>query len=239
MELYFIRHGQSENNLMYASTGASNGRSQDPELTETGRRQAESLARFLHHSDTSSIVKQPDHQNIVGFGITHLYTSLMVRAVATGTVIARALNLPLVAWEDLHETGGIYLDDVPTGTHVGQPGKDRAYFQANYPQLVLPESLGDAGWWNRPFEEREQRPVRSQRVVRDLLARHGGREDCVAVISHGGFYNVLLRTIFQVEREDCWFGLNNAAITRIDFNADGVALEYMNRIDFMPKDLVT
>jgi hypothetical protein len=49
----------------------------------------------------------------------------------------------------------------------------------------------------------------------------------------------LLRTIFQVEREDCWFGLNNAAITRIDFNADGVALEYMNRIDFMPKDLVT
>jgi 2,3-bisphosphoglycerate-dependent phosphoglycerate mutase len=239
MEFYFIRHAQSENNLLYDTTGASDGRSQDPELTEVGRRQTEILARFLRQSDSAPTLRLPDHQNIGGFCITHLYTSLMVRAVATGTVIARALNLPLVAWEDLHETGGIYLDDVPTGTRIGQPGKDREYFQANYPQLVLPESLGDAGWWNRPFEEPEQRPVRAQRVLRDLLARHGGKEDRVAVISHGGFYNVLLRTIFQVEREDCWFGLNNAAITRIDFNADGVALEYMNRIDFMPKDLVT
>lgn len=239
MQFYFIRHGQSENNLLYDTTGASNGRSQDPELTETGRRQAEILARFLSRSDSVSEMKRYDSQNVAGFGVTHLYTSLMVRAVATGAVVARALNLPLVAWEDLHETGGICLEDEPTGTRIGQPGKNRAYFEAHYPDLVLPATLGEAGWWNRPFEEREQRPARAERFLRELLARHGGKEDRVAVISHGGFYNVLLRTIFKIEREDCWFGLNNAAITRIDFDVDGVGLDYMNRLDFMPKDLVT
>ncbi len=239
MELYFIRHAQSENNLLYNTTGASNGRSQDPELTETGRRQVEILARFLSRADSALATRFTDHQNVAGFGITHLYTSLMVRAVATGTAIARALNLPLVAWEDLHETGGIYLDDEQAGTRIGQPGKNRAYFEAHHPNLILPATLGEAGWWNRPFEEREERPARAERFLRELLERHGGKEDRVAVISHGGFYNVLLRTILKIEREDCWFGLNNAAITRIDFNAEGVALDYRNKVDFMPKELVT
>ena len=239
MQFYFIRHGQSENNLLYLTTGASEGRSDDPELTEAGRRQAEALAQCLCCVEPKSPASQFDEQNLAGFGITHLYTSLMVRAVATSATVARALNLPLLAWEDLHETGGIYHQDEQTGERSGRPGKNRAYFEERFPDLTLPVSLGEAGWWDRPFEEREQRSARAERVVRDLLERHGGKEDHVAVISHGGFYNVLLRLIFKIEREDCWFGLNNAAITRIDYSEDGVALTYTNRVDFLPKDLIT
>ena len=239
MQFYFIRHGQSENNLIWDNTGSSEGRNEDPGLTETGQRQVEILARFLQQTDSTVIVKGRDDQNRAGFGITHLYTSLMVRAVATGAVVARALGLPLVVWEDLHETGGIYHDDAATGEHVGQPGKNRAYFEKHYPDLVLPDSLGANGWWNRPFEEREQRPARAERFVRELLARHGGKEDRVAVVSHGGFYNVLLRNLFKIQREDSWFALNNVAITRIDFHAQGVDIVYMNRADFVPKELLT
>jgi 2,3-bisphosphoglycerate-dependent phosphoglycerate mutase len=239
MQFYFIRHAQSGNNLLYVTTGSSNGRSDDPELTEIGRKQTEVLAQFLCRNNAVSSANPFDQQNLAGFGITHLYTSLMVRAVATGAVVARALNLPLVAWQDLHETGGIYQEDAQTGERVGQPGKNRAYFEAHYRDLVLPPSLGEAGWWNRPFEEREQRPARAERFVHDLLERHGGKQDRVAVISHGGFYNVLFRTIFKIAREDCWFGLNNVAITRIDFDTDGAALTYANRLDFLPKELVT
>ena len=61
----------------------------------------------------------------------------------------------------------------------------------------------------------------------------------MAVISHGGFYNVLLRTLLKIQREDAWFALNNVAITRIDFYAEGVDIIYMNRSDFVPKELVT
>lgn len=239
MEFYFIRHGQSENNLLYDTTGASNGRSDDPELTETGARQAEILAQYVSRVVSSSTNQHPDHLNLAGFGITHLYTSLMMRAVATGSVVARALNVPLVAWQDLHETGGIYHEDPQTGVRTGQPGKNRAELSARYPELVLPVSLGAVGWWNRPFEEREQRPARAERFLRELLERHDGKQDRVAVISHGGFYNVLLRTVFKIERAECWFSLNNAAITRIDFDGENVLLVYMNRMDYLPKEWVT
>jgi 2,3-bisphosphoglycerate-dependent phosphoglycerate mutase len=239
MQFYFIRHGQSENNLLYLTTGGSDGRSDDPELTDVGCKQAKTLAQFLVRAAPPPPANLFDEQNLAGFGITHLYTSLMVRAVATGAMVASALNLPLLAWQDLHETGGIYHQNEQTGERTGRPGKNRAYFEEHFPGLRLPDSLGKAGWWDRPFEEREQRPARAERVIRELLDRHGGKEDHVAVISHGGFYNVLLRSIFKIEREDCWFGLNNAAITRIDYSADGVALTYMNRADFLPKEWVT
>jgi 2,3-bisphosphoglycerate-dependent phosphoglycerate mutase len=233
MQFYFTRHGQSENNALWKRTGSSKGRSEDPGLTEIGQQQAECVAQFLRQAEGGV-------QNVAGFGITHLYSSLMVRSVATGTLIAKALDLPLVAWEDLHERGGIYLKDEQTDAYLGQAGKNRAYFEAHYPDFVLPKSLGETGWWNRPLEEPEQRSSRVKRFLRDLMERHGHTDDQVAVVSHGGFYNDLLADILNLpDREGCWFALNNAAISRIDFDNEGVGLIYLNRFDFLPKELVT
>jgi 2,3-bisphosphoglycerate-dependent phosphoglycerate mutase len=241
MQLYFIRHGQSENNLLWAKTGSSKGRSVDPGLTPVGRQQAHRVAEFLRRTDSPVPVNPgQDPQDVAGFGITHLYTSLMIRAVATGTVIARVLGLPLVGWTDLHEWGGIYRKDEQTGERTGLPGKNRSYFEAHYPELVLPDSMGKEGWWNRPFEEREERPLRAKRFLRDLLDRHGGTDDRVAAISHGGFHSQLLWTVLDVPREkNCWFALNNAAMTRIDLAEEEIVLGYLNRVDFLPKELIT
>jgi 2,3-bisphosphoglycerate-dependent phosphoglycerate mutase len=243
MQFYFIRHGQSENNVLWKRTSSTKGRSEDPKLTEVGQQQAEFVAQFLRQTgppDCKSGGSGSDIQNIAGFGITHLYSSLMVRAVATGTIIAKALDLPLVAWEDLHEWGGIYLYDEQTDERLGLAGRNRAYFEAHYPDFVLPDSLGEAGWWNRPFEEPEQRLPRAKRFLRDLMERHGRTDDRVAVVSHGGFYNYLLAAILNLpEREGYWFALNNAAITRIDFDEERIRLIYLNRVDFLPKELVT
>ncbi len=236
MQLYFIRHGQSENNALWMSTNSHEGRNEDPGLTEVGRRQAEFLAQFLSQPASAS----SDLQNVAGFGITHLYTSLMVRAVATGTIIANALDLPLVAWEDLHEWGGIYLKDEQTDERTGLPGRNRAYFEQHFPDLALPDSLGEEGWWNRPFEEPELRLPRAKRALHDLLDRHGHTDDRVAVVSHGGFYNYLLAVILNLpEREDHWFALNNAGLSRIDFDEEEIRLIYLNRVDFLPKELIT
>lgn len=236
MRFYFIRHGQSENNALWSRTGSREGRQADPGLTDVGQRQVQVLARFLRQGGAR---EQPEP----GFGITHLYSSLMLRAIATASIIACELGLPLVAWEDLHESGGLYLWNPATDERVGQPGANRAYFEAHYPNLVLPESLGDEGWWNRPAEAREERPGRAARVWRDLLERHGGTDDRVAVVGHGGFYNRLLVALLDIAKdifaERYWFVLNNAAITRIDFPDEGVDLVYLNRTDFLPPELIT
>jgi len=242
MQFYFIRHGQSENNLLWARTNSNAGRSEDAGLTSIGRQQAQKVAQFLSRADPAATGNHRDRdiQNVAGFGITHLYTSLMIRAVATGFAIAQALGLPLVAWKDFHETGGIFLADEETGEPVGLPGKNRAYFEAHYPDLVLPESLGGDGWWNRAVETHEERPLRARRVLCDLLERHGGTADRVAVVSHGGFFNHLLRAVLNLPKDNApWLYMNNAAVTRIDFDVDGVALCYMNRVDFLPGELIT
>jgi 2,3-bisphosphoglycerate-dependent phosphoglycerate mutase len=224
MQFFFIRHGQSSNNLLYATTGSDQGRDCDPELTGTGLRQAELLADYLWK----------EHLNL-----THLYSSLMVRTLSTGAVVANRLGLPLVAWTDLHEEGGIYLVN-EQGKPVGQPGKGRLYFGEEFPGLVLPGNLDASGWWNRPYEAMEERPARGRRFLLDLLTRHAGTDHRVAVVSHGGFYNLFLSALLNLPRNrSIWFEINNTGITRIDFHADKTVFIYHNRLDFLPRDLIT
>ncbi len=241
MRFYFIRHAQSANNALWDRTGASKGRSMDPEVTEMGKRQAVLLARFLCQGQPGQAgLDGSDPQNVAGFGITHLYCSLMERAVYTASQIGEALDLPVHAWVDLHEEGGIYLDDETTGEFMGLAGSNRAYFMTHYPRLVLPESLGEDGWWNRPFEAYELRTPRARRVLEELLITHGSTDDRVAVISHGGFYNHLMAAVLGLPGiGNPWFRMNNCAITRIDFLQEGVVVVYQNRLDYMPRELVT
>ena len=242
MQFYFIRHAQSENNALWLENLSYQGRTEDPELTATGYQQARHLARHLSTSPPPRSLPMPEWnpQNAGGFGITHVYCSLMVRAVGTGTIVARALGLPLVAWEDLHEVGGIVRIDEETEERLGLPGPNRAYFETNYPDLILPEELGEEGWWDRPVEEREQRPIRARRVLEELLNRHGGSDDRVAVISHGGFFGYLMHAMLDLPAESpLWFGISNTGITRIDFHQERSIVAYVNSAAHLPRDLVT
>lgn len=245
MDLYFIRHGQSTNNALYAALGREPGRSHDPELTDIGRQQAERVAEFLASPGAPPAADPRDAQNRAGFGLTHLYTSLMVRAVSTGTVIANRLGLPLHAWVDWHEEGGIYLEDEATGAYRGLPGYGRAYFAQHYPALVLPETLGENGWWTREsLEPAEARTERARRVLTELLARHGDTGDRVGVVSHGGFFNHFLAALRGQEKPPrVGHLMNNCALARIIFPRPGSqhwpVVAYQNRVDFLPSELVT
>ena len=241
MQLYYIRHGQSENNHFFTQGGDySVKRKADPNLTAIGARQAQCVAEFLRDAGTGASEDTFDLQNLHGFGITHIYSSLMLRAVATGSAIAQALSLPLHGWLDLHETGGLFLEDQATGECVGQPGTSRSQFTLQYPELQLPDVVTEAGWWHRPFENREIRPARGARVLRELLVCHGNTQDRVALVSHGGFFNYLLAAIVRFPLENYpWFYMNNTAITRIDFTKERVGIVYINRADFLSPNLIT
>ncbi|MEM7111651.1 MAG: histidine phosphatase family protein [Chloroflexota bacterium] len=246
MQLYFIRHAQSENNAIWAATQSDVGRKSDPELTEIGERQGQAVADFL--SQTIGSVEF-DGYNKQGFHFTHLYSSLMVRAVKTGTYISQAMGVPLVAWPEIHESGGIFEKNHETGERTGLDANNRAYFEQHYPDLVLPDDFGEEGWWGkRPFEPREEMVTRANQFLHNLYARHGKTEDRVAIVSHGGFFYGLMLAILQFSRHNehldtdptfIWLQKNNASVSRIDFVADTIQVKYMNRIDYFPLELIT
>jgi 2,3-bisphosphoglycerate-dependent phosphoglycerate mutase len=238
MQLYFIRHAQSANNHLYEETGSWDGRDSDPELTELGHRQAQRLAE--HVACANEETPRCDYVNRGKFGFTHLYSSLMVRALATAAYLSAALNLPLVVWEDLHEVGGIFVIDNETGERIGQPGRPRSELAARFPRAQLPETFGEEGWWNRSHEAVELQARRARRFVYDLIERHGGTDDCVAVVSHGGFYNFVLAELLGIQADNgFWFSINNTGITRFNFDPEGIGLAYANRLEHLPAELIT
>ena len=243
MQLIYIRHAQSTNNAIWTSSGKEVGRSHDPELTAIGLQQAELTAEFLARTDdTAQGGWAHDLQNRAGFGITHLHCSLMVRAVATGSVIANRLGLPLHAWVDWHEEGGLYLEDeAKGGERVGYPGYGRSYFAEKYPALVVPETLGEEGWWGKPFEENADRPARARRVFAVLMERYGHTDAHVGIVSHGGFYNHFLAAVYGVSETalPVRHAMNNCAISRFVFQADWPFIAYQNRAEHLPNDLLT
>ncbi|NMB68727.1 MAG: histidine phosphatase family protein [Chloroflexi bacterium] len=239
MQLFLIRHAQSANNLLWDQTGANKGRSHDPELTELGLRQAECAAAFLRDGDPLDSQYTPGEKPARGFGITHVYCSLMVRAVQTATAIAAALELPLTAWPEVHETGGIYLDDEETGLPVGLAGSPRSFFEQRFPRLALPDWLDEGGWWNRDFEVREERLPRARKALAQLLERHGNGHDRVVVVTHGAFYNYFLAAVAGLEDvPGVWMLMNNTGITRVEF-AERPMVHYHNRTAHLPREWIT
>lgn len=245
MQLYIIRHAQSENNALWARTGSSNGRLPDPQLTEIGQQQARHLALHIAKKWGNMVAAEQDLHNRNGYHFTHLYTSLMQRAIATGSAITEQVNIPLVAWEITHEFGGIFEHNRETDERIGLSGPNRDYFARQYPQLILPDSLGEAGWWQRPYEPPEQIMPRAKTFLAELQKRHKS-SDRVAIVTHGGFFVAILRTLFGFstfannERENqIWLHANNTSITRLDFGEDHIELIYLNRLDHLPTHLIT
>ena len=98
MELYLIRHAQSENNAQ-----PEEQRVEDPALTAMGRRQAGLLADW-----------------ITSLNLTRLITSPFLRTLETTEAIRQATRLTPEVRVQLHEQGGCYRGYGPDGRE-GRP----------------------------------------------------------------------------------------------------------------------
>jgi len=245
MQLYFIRHGQSVNNAGWGDPNYKE--SPDPWLTDIGIQQAQLLSEFIEKNQQFKDHKGWDVHNRYGFGITHIYASLMERAAHTASYTAHKLNVPFEAW-DIHESGGIYGRDGDQKL-MGLGGRPRSWFETNVREMSLPETLDEAGWWNRPFETEEECQKRAERIWSDLLTRHGDKEgqpeERIALVSHGGFFMHLMCAILDLPWRNAanglssWFILSNCSISRFAIFKKEVNICYLNRVDYLPDDLIT
>ena len=245
MELYIIRHGQSENNVLQNEIE----RTSDPNLTDLGKQQADKLAEWLSNSSNCDpLINKGSgfagEQRVNPFGITHLYCSAMVRALQTTVPLAKALGLKPEVWIDVHEQGGMYLDK--DGNKVGFSGMTRREILGEFPDYVLPQTLTDAGWYDatRGYEELYTSAGRAIKVVLELRRR--AVEDAefknarIAVVTHGTFIDLMLKAFMgQLPNRQYYFTHYNTAITCLSITADYLLVRYVNRVDHLPQDMIS
>ncbi len=246
MQLYFLRHAQSENNLIWEQTRNVEGRKNDPEITPKGHQQAQRLADMLSRPYEPVDVYR-DYHNNSGFGLTHIYCSLQTRAIQTASYSAEKLNLPLTALPNIHEYAGIFQYHVDGERWVREPleGQKRSYFEERFPHLMLPDSVdNDFGWWEWRHERRSEMAKRGREAVAWLKENH--EDDArVAIVSHGGFYQAFMYALLQFPplAEGEWlpasFSINNCGVTRVNIDNGHAAILYSNKTDHLPPELHT
>jgi broad specificity phosphatase PhoE len=231
VQLYIIRHGQSSNNAL----GTEMGRSQDPVLTEIGVRQAEAVAAHLAQAQNPESIHEGR-----SYRFDHLYCSAMTRALQTALPISKVLGIRPEIWVELHEQGGIYLDEGEKG-RVGYPGLTRAALLEQFPDYHVSDEVTNEGWWKGGYESVGQAAGRAINVAQRLfeLSREG--DQAIAMIGHGMFSNLLLKALFnQLPSPHYYYSHYNTGITRVDFFDEGfLSLRYLNRVSHLTPELMT
>lgn len=244
MHLIVVRHGQSGNNAAYAAAvaarpgtmadrdvGALYGdRVPEPPLTDLGVRQAAALAAAVHDG---ALRLRP----------THLYASLMLRAVQTVAPLAAALDLPVVLRGDAHEVRGVHRYDGGTATHHAETGMSLDALREHCPSAVAgPGAPADpAQRWSGGFEAQEALAVpRARALVDDLRAAHGP-SDVVVLVSHQHFARFLLAALLGLDGPPWrgWLRLDNTAHLAVRDAPNGPVVEWSNRSDHLAPDAVT
>ncbi|MDR1355664.1 MAG: histidine phosphatase family protein [Propionibacteriaceae bacterium] len=233
MHLLLIRHGESENNGIYRTTNGDLSKLvPDPDLTTLGRRQAEKLAAFF----AAGKLPRPDV----------LYTSLMRRAVATSLSICETLKMSAIGQLDLHEVA--VADDGPVGAPAPSTGQPASVLRTINPRLIVPDEATEDGWYRGSFETPATAWDRAQRFTSWLLDTYHGRDNCVALVGHGWFHQLILRVlVLHPPRPDgtlqSWFRMYNTATISLvlpgHFDQELADVLWMNRFDHLEPDELT
>lgn len=237
MQLYIIRHAQSSNNAL----ADERDRVCDPLLTELGKRQAEILADHLAYgTPLEAIGGDGAGKPGTGYGLARLLCSSMRRSLQTAQPIARATGLQVEVLIDIHECGGIYLDQGGDIGRVGLGGITRSELAREFPGYLTPDEITEEGWWSGGWESDEAAFHRAHRVA-NLLRGWAERQERVALITHGGFSHLLLQALTgNLGSEQYFYHHNNTGISLVTLEpGQRVDIRYLNRVHHIPPELLS
>ena len=212
MELYLIRHAQSQNNAKPAEQ-----RIEDPPLTELGREQANCLAKW-----------------IPTLKLTKLIVSPFLRALQTAEPVWKSTNLTPQVQIDLHEMGGCQRGDTPDNM-TGRPGMNRAEIEQQFPAFCVSAEIDGEGWWSsKPYETREQARQRAKALLKRTRDEYAQTDQRVAYVTHGDFKLLLLEQ-FHPEPLDAPC---NVSVSKIRITPQACQLQDYNYVQHLPPSLI-
>ena len=143
-------------------------------------------------------------------------------------------------WPEIHETGGIYLQNHDTGEITGYPGQTRGEILKRFGPYRLPDSIGEDGWWNRGRENFAEAQGRAIGIA-SILRQRANENKRIGIVSHGALISLLLQALSGgLPNENIYYDHYNTSITRLSFpTPDHLTVVYQNRVDHLPDELVT
>ena len=127
------------------------------------------------------------------------------------------------------------------GAVKGYGGMTRGEIRRAFPEYRLPKEVSERGWYERELglEPETRSFYRAIKVARQL-SDWSRTEAVIALVSHAGFLDILLKAIFgqlPSRPHSARYYHNNTAITRVDYQGTRPALHYMNRDEHVPAEL--
>ena len=221
MELYLIRHAESENNARPPYQ-----RVEDPAITAVGRLQADHLARWLETLKADVMVTSP-----------------FLRTLQTALPVMDATSYPLQVWHDVFERGGCFrgYDETNQSGALGMGRNEILRLLRPFSsRCELDDSIEEDGWWGgrerETDHEAEQRAIRVCRRLLDLVQHHR----VVVLLIHADLKRLMLAEMFRGQVDVQQLGpMRNAGITKVNRVDENWQLDYFNSVTHLPAKLIT
>jgi len=185
--LLLIRHGQSYFNRDGERAGP------DSELTSVGWSQARALAEWVSQDDRMDA----------------LYTSSMIRAQQTASVIAEELGMTVGTVPDLQEAEERYWHELPANEGPGAIWSATAWQPSRKTSPIYFEFT-----------------MRVCSAVSDIIARHVGER--IAIVGHGGAWASLIRALTGGHR--VLVATDNCGVHKLVYGHGRWMIRYLNRV---------
>lgn len=222
MQLYLIRHAESQNNAKLPEQ-----RVEDPSITELGRRQAKHLAAWTQT-----------------LRIDTLITSPFRRALETTYEIIQATPQHVDVWHDIYEQGGCYRGYLPEetmGASGMNPAEINAHLAAGESTCTVDDSIQESGWWGREDKESDDEAAgRATTVTERFVETFGANGQTVVAVTHADFKRLLLAVMLPDVLDPVSVGpIRNTGITKVNFDGSRWQLDWLNSVSHLPAELIT
>ncbi|MCR5145363.1 MAG: histidine phosphatase family protein [Lachnospiraceae bacterium] len=179
MELYIVRHGQTDWNKMDRLQGLT-----DIELNANGRQVAIELGDKLENE---------------GVEFDAIYSSPLIRAYETASLIRGRQNIRIIKDERLHEIGFGVDEGVDYKTWLREDNPQRVFFTE--PGKYFPPEGG---------ESIESVCKRGEEFLREVIEPQYDKADKIMIVAHGAMNKGLMAYLENNDKEHFWGdGLQN------------------------------